>query len=92
MCGTPGCKPEQVFSDDELLAHLTSGRIRYVVLDIAVPYEGHAGYHDQARRVLECNVRNFWPAFDNAIIRDGEPHPRALRIFRVLRGDGAELQ
>ena len=92
VCGTPGCKPEQVFSDDELLAHLTSGRIRYVVLDIAVPYEGHAGYHDQARRVLECNVRNFWPAFDNAIIRDGEPHPRALRIFRVLRGDGAELQ
>ena len=90
---TPGGRPEQRFIEDgELLAYLTSGRIRYVVLDSAVPYEGHAGYHDQARRVLEGNVRNFWPAFDNAIIRDGELHARALRIFRVMRGDGAELQ
>ncbi len=84
--------PERFVADEELLAYLTSGRIRYVVLDSAVPYEGHAGHHDQARRVLEGNVRNFWPAFDNAIIRDGELHPRALRIFRVMRGDGAELQ
>ena len=89
----PRGKPlERFLEDEQLFAHLTSGRIRYIVLDSAVPEETHAGYHDQVRRVLEGNVRSFWPISDSPIIRDGEPQGHPLRIFRVMKPDGAELQ
>ena len=83
---------ERFLEDEQLFAHLTSGRIRYIVLDSAVPEETHAGYHDQVRRVLENNVRSFWPIADSPIIRDGEPQGHPLRIFRVMKPDGADLQ
>ena len=89
----PDGKPSERFLDDEqLLAHLTSGGIRYIVLDSAVPAEMHAGYHDQVLRVLEDNVRSFWPIYDARIIRDGEPMGHPLRIFRVMKPDDAPAQ
>ena len=83
---------ERFLEDEQLFAHLTSGRIRYIVLDSAVPEDSRAGYHDQVRRILEGNVRSFWPMYDCPITRDGEPQGHPLRIFRVLKPDGAELQ
>ena len=83
---------ERFLEDEQLFAHLTSGRIQYIVLDSAVPQESRAGYHDQVRRVLEGNVRSFWPIYDSPIIRDGEPQGHPLRIFRVMKPEGAELQ
>jgi hypothetical protein len=83
--------PERFLEDEQLLAHLTAGSIRYIVLDSAVPGASRAGYHDQALRVLESNVRNFWPIYDSPIIRDGEPMGHPLRIFRVLPSDGVQL-
>ena len=89
----PRGKPQERFIEDEqLFAHLTDGRIRYIVLDSAVPEESHAGYHDQVRRIIEGNVRSFWPISDSPIIRDGEPQGHPLRIFRVMKPDGVELQ
>ena len=83
---------ERFLEDEQLFAHLTSGRIRYIVLDSAVPEDSRAGYHDQVRRVLENNVRSFWPIADSPLIRDGEPQGHPLRIFRVMNPDGADLQ
>lgn len=83
---------ERFLEDEQLFAHLTSGRIRYIVLDSAVPQEVRAGYHDQIQRVLENNVRSFWPICDSPIIRDGEPMGHPLRIFRVMPSEGAQLQ
>lgn len=86
-------KPAQRFLDDEqLFAHLISGHIRYIVLDSAVPQDVRAGYHDQILRVLEGNVRSFWPIYDSPIIRDGEPMGHPLRVFRVHRSDGVQLE
>jgi hypothetical protein len=88
----PGGKPMERFLEDErLLAHLTAGSIRYIVLDSTVPSESHAGYHDQVIRVVEGNIRNFWPIYDSPIIRDGELQGHPLRIFRVLPSDGGQL-
>lgn len=92
VCGTPGGRPEQRFAEDEkLLAHLTAGHIRYIVLDSTVPFASRAGYHDQVLRVLEANVRSFWPIGVSPIIRDGEPQGHPLRIFRVMQAAGADL-
>lgn len=86
-----GRPAERYLEDRQVLAHLTSGSIRYVVLDTAVPEDTRAGYHDQVRRVIEDNIRNFWPICDCPVIRDGEPQGHPLRIFRVMKSDGAEL-
>ncbi len=89
----PSALPAQRFHEDEqLFAHLISGRIQYVVLDSAVPLETRADYHDQMRRVLEDNVRIFWPIADSPLFRAGEPMGHPLRIFRVLQAAGAELR
>jgi hypothetical protein len=89
----PRARPRERFLEDEhLLAHLAAGSIRYIVLDSSVPAAGHAGYHDQALRVLEGNVRNFWPIYESTVVRDGEPQGHPLRIFRVLPSNGVQLQ
>ena len=88
----PRAKPQERFADDrDLLAYLISGRIRHIVLDSAVPYEAHAGYHDQVRRVVEGNVGNFWPTHDSVIIRGGELQGRPLKIYRVILPDSVEV-
>lgn len=83
---------ERFHEDEQLFADLTSGRIAYIVLDSAVPIETRAGYHDQLRRVIEDNVRIFWPIADSPFFRDGEPMGHPLRIFRVMQMAGAELR
>ena len=83
---------ERFHEDENLFAHLTSGSIQYIVLDSAVPIETRAGYHDQMRRVIEDNVRIFWPISDSPIFRNGEPMGHPLRIFRVMQMAGAELR
>ncbi|MEQ1851758.1 MAG: hypothetical protein ABMA01_09235 [Chthoniobacteraceae bacterium] len=78
--------PRERFSDDgELLKYLTSGRIQYVLLDDALPYRERAAYHDQIRRVLEENVRSFWPILESEITRGGEVLGRPAKLYRVIR-------
>ena len=72
--------------DRELLAYLTAGRIQYIVLDDPVTMKQRAGYHDQIRRVIENNVRSFWPLHAHPITRDGEVQLRPIQIFRVIAG------
>ncbi|MEO6786526.1 MAG: hypothetical protein ABI318_10375, partial [Chthoniobacteraceae bacterium] len=89
----PRRRPTERFLDDEqLFAFLTSGRIRYIVLDSAVPQDVRAGYHDQMLRVIEGNVRTFWPIYDSPVIRNGEPQGHPLRIFRVAPSAETHLQ
>jgi hypothetical protein len=92
LSGPRGRPMERFLEDEQLFAHLTSGRIRYIVLDSAVPQDVRAGYHDQMRRVVEDNVRSFWPIYDSPIIRDGEPMGHPLRIYRVMQSEGAQLR
>ena len=75
---------ERFAEDRELLEYLTAGRIHYIVLDDSPTMKQRAGYHDQIRRVIEDNVRSFWPLHTNPITRDGEVPLRPIQIFRVL--------
>lgn len=83
---------ERFLEDEHLFTHLTSGSIRYIVLDGAVPEHTRAGYHDQILRIIEGNIRSFWPIYDSPIIRDGEEMGHPLRIFRVMQPEGVQLQ
>ncbi len=83
---------ERFLDDEQLFAHLSSGKIAFIVLDAAVPNDTRAGYHDQVIRVLEGNVRSFWPVFNSPVIRDGEPQGHPLRIFRVAASRDSHLQ
>ena len=85
--GDAGNLREHFIEDRELLEYLTKGRIQYVVLDDSPPMKERAGYHDQIRRVIENNVRNFWPLHSSPITRDGEIQFRPIQIFRVIGGN-----
>jgi hypothetical protein len=82
----PGEQSEHFSEDKELVNYLTKGDIQYVVLDDAVPYRQRAPYHDQIRRVLENNVRIFWPVFESPITREGEVQGRSAKVYRVIAG------
>lgn len=84
--GDPMNQSEHFPDDKDLVDYLTKGRIQYVILDDAVPYRQRAPYHDQVRRVLENNVRLFWPVFESPITRDGEIQGRAAKVYRVIAG------
>ena len=77
---------ERFTEDRELLEYLTAGRIHYVILDDSPSMKQRAGFHDQIRRVIEDNVRSFWPLHANPITRDGEVQLRPIQIFRVTAG------
>ena len=85
--GDAGNLREHFIEDRELLEYLTKGRIQYVVLDDSPPMKERAGYHDQIRRVIENNVRNFWPLHSSPITRDGEIQFQPIQIFRVMSGN-----
>ncbi len=90
---THGRPAQRFIEDEQLLAHLHSGRIRYIVIDTAVPQDIRGSYHDQARRVIEDNIRSFWPLYDSPLTRNGEPMGHPLRIFRVAtQGEMPELR
>jgi len=84
--GDPRTWRERFADDRVLLDYLTNGRIQYVVLDDAVPFEQRADYHDQIRRVIEENIRNFWPGPESPIVRGGEIFGRPAKVYRVLAG------
>jgi hypothetical protein len=83
--GDPRKSRERFPDDGALLNYLTTGRIQYVVVDDALPYSERAGYHDQIRRILEDNVRNFWPILESPITRGGEIFGRPAKLYRVIR-------
>jgi len=78
---------ERFLEDQDLLTYLTEGRIHYIVLDDSPPMEGRAGFHDQLRRVVENNVRSFWPIESGPMVRDGELQFNPIRIYRVMIGN-----
>ena len=85
--GDPENLRERFADDQDLLGYLTGGRIHYIVLDDSPPMKERAGHHDQIRRVIENNVRNFWLLHSNPITRDGEIQFRPIQIFRVTGGN-----
>ncbi len=78
-----GDNPLPRFDDAKLLAHLTSAKIEYIILDSAIPDRRRKDYHDQLTRVIESNAPNFWKVLESPITRDGEPMYRPLRLYRV---------
>jgi hypothetical protein len=73
--------------DADLLQHLLTSKIEYIVLDAAVPAEKQTAYHDQLRRILEDDrtAGTFWRNSESPITRDGEDLAPPLRLYRIMR-------
>ncbi len=79
---------KQTYStDDELLAFLTSGKVRYLIADDTMPDAKREPHHDTLKRVLDVDSGHFWQLGTSEIWRDGEAQSPAARAFRIEKGN-----
>jgi hypothetical protein len=76
---------ERFLDDDALLTYILRSKIDYVVLDVAVPDDKRAGYHDQLRRVIGDQTGTFWQIAESPVRRKGEDLFPPLRLYRIVR-------
>ena len=77
----------QFATDDALLAFLTGGKIRYLVLDDAIPEAKRCAHHDQLKRVIAGHEDRFSLLQESEIIRGGEPQLAPVRLYKVHAKD-----
>ena len=71
--------------DDEVLAFLMSGKIQYLAIDDAVPEDKRREHQDQLQRVVEQHTDLFWLVASAEMIRDGQPQPAPVRLYKIRR-------
>lgn len=74
-------------TDEELLAFLAGGKIRYLVLDDAIPEAKRCEHHDQLKRVVEGNADRFSLVQESESVRGGEPQLAPVRLYKVQAKD-----
>jgi hypothetical protein len=72
-------------TDDDLLDFLTSGKIQYLILDDAVPEDKRQEHHEQLHRLLTLHPDAFWLVAGSELVRNGEPQPSPLKVYRIQR-------
>jgi hypothetical protein len=70
-------------NDADLLHFLTEGKIRYLILDEAVPADRHRDHHDQLLRVVEANRDRILLIGESDILRNGERQPGAAKLYKI---------
>jgi Dolichyl-phosphate-mannose-protein mannosyltransferase len=92
LCGTqilanPGklfIPDEPAFpSDQAVFDFLTSGRIRYIVLDDAIPDEVRREHHYQMRRAIEEHLTRFWVIANCPMTRDGAEQRTPAKLYKI---------
>jgi hypothetical protein len=92
LCGTqllakPGKKfiaNEPAFLDDQAVFDLLiSGKIKYVVLDDAVPDEERREHHYQIRRAIEEHLTRFWIIASCPVTRDGVTQRAPAKLYKI---------
>jgi len=71
--------------DEDALAFLTSGVIRYLVLDAAVPREKRREHHAQLERLVESHADRFQLIAEAEYWRGGVQQPTALKLYQISR-------
>jgi hypothetical protein len=72
-------------NDTEVFAFLTSGEIRYLVLDDAVPGGKRREHHDQLRRVVEEHADHFRLVGEAEAWRGGELQSAEIKLYEISR-------
>jgi hypothetical protein len=70
--------------DDEVFKFLTSGKIRYLILDDAVPADKRREHHDQLKRVVEEHSNRFWTVAESEVWRGGDRQPITAKLYMIL--------
>jgi len=92
LCGTrflanPGKKfiaNEPAFpSDQAVFDFLTSGKIKYIVIDDAIPDEERREHHYQLRRAIEEHLNRFWVIANCPVTRDGVTQPTPAKLYKI---------
>ena len=92
LCGTrllanPGKKfiaDEPAFMGDQaVFDFLTSGRIKYIALDDAIPDEERREHHYQMERAIEEHLNRFWAIANSPMTRDGVTQTTPARLYKI---------
>jgi hypothetical protein len=69
--------------EDDLLKFLTSGKIRFLVLDDAVPDDKRRQHHDQLKRIVENYQDRFKVVAESEVWRGGMRQPIAAKLYLI---------
>ena len=87
LLAKPGKKlmnDEPALPDDKaMFDFLTSGKIKYVVLDDAIPDEERREHHYQIRRAIEEHLNRFWVIANCPVTRDGVPQTTPAKLYKI---------
>jgi hypothetical protein len=70
-------------TDAEVLHFLTEGKIRYLVLDDALPGDRRREHHDQLQRVADANHDRLMLIGEADVFRGGERQPITAKLYKI---------
>lgn len=70
--------------DEDALKFLTSGEIRFLVLDDSVPAEKRREHHEQLQRLVANHGDRFRLIADSSVTRTGEAQASLARLYEIL--------
>jgi hypothetical protein len=71
-------------NDEEVFKFLTSGKIRYLILDDAVPADKRREHHDQLKRVVEEHPNRLLSVAESDVWRGGNRQPITAKLYMIL--------
>jgi hypothetical protein len=78
-----GDRRQRFTSEEDLLEFLTSGKLRYLVLDDSIPEARRLPYHDALSRLVASRGDHFFPLSAMDAHRGSELVAGRVRLFRV---------
>ncbi|MDR3406688.1 MAG: glycosyltransferase family 39 protein [Chthoniobacter sp.] len=69
--------------DDDVFRFLTSGKIRYLILDDAVPDDKRREHHDQLRRLVENHHDSLLLIGESDVWRGGVRQPITAKLYQI---------
>jgi len=71
--------------DEDVLAYLMKGKIRYLVLDDALPADHRREHHDQLKRVVAAHPEQFQVIAESDVWRAAIQQSEPLKLYKVAR-------
>ena len=70
-----------------MFTFLTSGKIKYIVLDDSIPDEERREHHYQIKRAIDAHLDRFWSIATCPITRDGALQVTPVILYKVREGN-----
>jgi hypothetical protein len=70
-------------SDQAVFDFLTSGKVKYIILDDAIPDEERREHHYQLRRAIDEHLTRFWVIANCPVSRDGATQHTPAKLYKI---------